>query len=90
MIEADATARGVVKDVSMRAVSVSRPQKGLESRVAKEGTRYGPVAVFLIAGDAWVEPGGIWVAGGSNAAFAIAPDGQSPFQLICPQRTRRQ
>ena len=49
--------------------------------MAKEGTRYGPVAVFLIGGNAWVEPGGIWVAGGSNAEFAIAPDGQSPIQL---------
>ena len=34
-----------------------------------------------MSGDAWMEPAGIWIAGGSNAEFAIAPDRQSAVHL---------
>jgi hypothetical protein len=57
------------------------PPRGLEDREAERGARYGSVVVFLLSGDAWMEPAGIWIAGGSNAEFAIAPDRQSPIHL---------
>jgi hypothetical protein len=81
-IEADSAARGTVRDVSVRAVSLSDPPEGMENREARRAARYGPAVVFLLDGDAWVEPSGTWIAGGSSAEFAIAPDRQSPFQLF--------
>jgi hypothetical protein len=39
--------------------------------------------VFLLRGSAWVEPGGIWVAGATSAEFVIAPDsGTTPRLLV--------
>ena len=81
-VEADAAARTAIHDVSVRAVSLAEPPEGLENREARRAARYGPAIVFLLDGDAWVEPVGTWVAGGSNAEFAIAPDPQSSFQLF--------
>jgi len=80
-IEADAAARGVVRNVSMRALSVSKPQTGLDHLQATAAARYGSVLLFLVGGDAWVEPAGSWVAGDSDAEFAIAPDGPAPVHL---------
>jgi hypothetical protein len=80
-IDADADARRALRDVSLRAVSRSDPQDALAGREAKDGARYGSLVVFLMRGDAWVEPAGIWVAGGSHADFALAPDRQAPVHL---------
>jgi hypothetical protein len=80
-IDADAAARRAVRDASIRAASLVEPPYGLADREAKSGARYGHVVVFLLSGDAWMEPAGIWIAGGSNAEFAIAPDRQSPIHL---------
>jgi hypothetical protein len=80
-IDADAAARQTVRDASIRAASLVEPSHGLEEREAKRGARYGTVVVFLMSGDAWIEPAGIWVAGGSNAEFAIAPDRAAPVYL---------
>lgn len=81
-IEADAGARKVLHDVSVRAVSVSSAPKGLDGREARRGARYGPALVFLLGGGAWVEPAGAWIAGASSAEFAISPDPPSPFQIF--------
>ncbi len=80
-IDLDTAARRTVRDGSIRAASLTGPPRGLEDREAKSGARYGPVVVFLMSGEAWMESAGIWVAGGSNAEFAIAPDRQSPVHL---------
>jgi hypothetical protein len=80
-IDADAAARRAVRDASIRAASLLEPPRGLEDREAKSGARYGSVVLFLLSGDAWMEPAGIWIAGGSKAEFAIAPDRQSPIHL---------
>jgi hypothetical protein len=80
-IDADAAARRAVRDASIRTASLVEPPDGLDDREAKSGARYGHVVVFLLGGDAWMEPAGIWIAGGSSAEFAIAPDRQSPIQL---------
>jgi len=81
-IDADAAARRTVRDGSIRAASLVEPPRSLEGREAKSGARYGPVVVYLLSGDVWLEPAGIWIAGGSNAEFAIAPDRQSPIHLF--------
>ncbi len=81
-IDADAAARRTVRDGSIRAASLVEPPRSLEGREAKSGARYGPVVVYLMSGDVWMEPAGIWIAGGSNAEFAIAPDRQSPIHLF--------
>ena len=67
--------------MSIRAASLVEPPRSLEEREAKSGARYGPVVVFLMGGDVWMEPAGIWIAGGSNAEFAIAPDRRSPIHV---------
>ena len=81
-IEADATARNGIHDVSFRALSLSESPEGFENREARRAARYGLATVFLMGGDAWMEPTGAWVAGGSNAEFAIAPDPQSTLELF--------
>ena len=81
-IEADAAARNAIHDVSVRALSLSGPPDGFENREARRGAHYGLATVFLMRGDAWMEPMGTWVAGGSNAEFAIAPDAQSTLELF--------
>jgi hypothetical protein len=68
--------------VSVRARSLSKPPDGFENREARRAAHYGLATVFLMRGDAWMEPAGTWVAGGSNAEFAIAPDAQSTLQLF--------
>jgi hypothetical protein len=80
-IDADAAARRTVRDASIRTASLVEPPDGLDDREAKSGARYGDVVVFLLGGEAWMEPAGIWIAGGSTAEFAIAPDRQSAIQL---------
>jgi hypothetical protein len=81
-IETDAAARNAIHDVSFRALSLSEPPEGFENREARRAARYGLATVFLMGGDAWMEPTGAWVAGGSNAEFAIAPDPQSTLELF--------
>jgi hypothetical protein len=76
-IDADPGARKVLRDVSMRAVSVSPPAAASEGLEARRAARYGAALVFLMDGDAWMEPTGVWIAGDSNAELAVAPDSQS-------------
>jgi hypothetical protein len=80
-MDPDAAARNSLRDVSLRWASPASPPEDLRNREAKAGARYGPLVVFLLSGEAWVEPGGIWVAGGSKAEFAVASDAQTPVRL---------
>jgi hypothetical protein len=73
-VEVDKAARTSIRDVSIHAVSLSGAPEGFENREARRGARYGQALVFLLDGQAWVEPVGTWVAGASSAEFAIAPD----------------
>jgi hypothetical protein len=81
-IEVDPPARKALRDVSIRAVALQPAEAALETREARRAARYGPATVFLISGDAWVEPGGTWIAGRSNAEFAIASEPHAPLQLL--------
>ena len=80
--EADPALRSAMRDVSIRALSVSRPEAGFENREARRGVRLGPVSVFLMDGSAWVEPSGVWVSAGSEVEFAVAVASPAPVQLF--------
>jgi hypothetical protein len=79
-LEADAAALASLQGVTVRATSIAAPGDSLAGE-AGAAARYGPAVVFLMSGDAWVEPGGIWVAGKSAATFAFSSDGGSPIRL---------
>jgi hypothetical protein len=81
-IEVDPAASKALRDVSMRAVSLQPARETPEGREARRGARYGPSTVYLLDGNAWVEPGGTWIAGRSNAEFAIATDPATPLQVL--------
>jgi len=81
-IDIEPAARPAIRDVSIRAASLAVPAEGLEGREARRGARYGPAVVFLLAGSAWVEPTGTWVAGSSEVEFVIAPDPETSPQLF--------
>jgi hypothetical protein len=82
-IELDKAARNSVRDLRVHAITLLTPEEGFENLEARRGSRYGPALVFLLEGQAWVEPGGTWVAGASSAEFAIAPDpGRAPLLFV--------
>ena len=81
-IELDPAARKAIRDVSIRAVSLQTRKDTPEQREARRAARSGPATIFFMAGDAWVEPGGTWIAGRSDAEFAIATEPQAPLQVL--------
>jgi hypothetical protein len=81
-IEVDADARKAVRDVSIRSVSLQSLAETLETREARRAARFGSSLVFWLTGEAWVEPGGAWIAGRSEAEFAIATVPHSPLQVL--------
>ena len=54
----------------------------LEVREARRATRLGSSLVFWLTGEAWVEPGGAWIGGQSQAEFAFEVDPHSPLQVL--------
>jgi len=81
-IEVDRDARVAVRDVSIRSISMQSLAETLEDREARRATRLGSSLVFWLTGEAWVEPGGAWIGGRSEAEFSIATDPHSPLQLL--------
>lgn len=81
-MDPDAAARNSLRDVSLHRASPAQQPGDLRNREAKAGARYGPVVIFLMNGEAWLEPGGIWIAGASKAEFAVASDAQSAVSLF--------
>jgi len=81
-IEVDPVARQAVRDVSIRAVSLQAAADTPDAREARRAARSGPATIFFMAGDAWVEPGGTWVGGRSDAEFAIATEPQAPLHVL--------
>ena len=82
-------ARRTVSDGSIRAASLTRTPRGLEDREAKSGARYGPVVVFLMSGDAWMESD--WHVGRRRLERGIRHrTGPSVSRSsVSPQRIRR-
>jgi hypothetical protein len=81
VLDADPAALPWVRETRVHAVALTEAPGALMNRKARDGVRYGSVVVFFLNGDAWMEPGGVWVAGSSSAEFALASDGASTFRL---------
>jgi hypothetical protein len=76
-VKADANTHILVRPVAIT---------GSRDRIVKEDSdraaRYGPAVVFLVGGEAYMEPGGTWVAGRSSADFVIEPDKGASLRLF--------
>lgn len=81
LVDADSAARRAVDRLSLRAVQLL-DNGGLTDSRPVHSVRYGPAVVLLLDGHVYVEPTGSWVAGGSEATFAIAPDPGSGIRLF--------
>jgi hypothetical protein len=81
-IDADALARTALRDVTLRATSIPGSRHRLAADESWHVVRYGPAVMFLISGDAYVEAGGTWIAGGKAAEFVIAPDPGTDIKLF--------
>ncbi|HKB10577.1 MAG TPA: hypothetical protein VKD69_07980, partial [Vicinamibacterales bacterium] len=80
--DADDRTRMALTDLTVRAERRLTAHERVSDQPAWRAARYGRATVFLLDGRAYVEPGGSWIAGGSQAEFAIVPDRGSPLQLL--------
>src|SRR5436190_7768493 len=74
LVDGDAAARPTIERLTLRALDVTPPRDRVSNLDAWHVARYGPAVVFLIAGDAYMEQSGAWVAGERSGEFVIAPD----------------
>jgi hypothetical protein len=81
LVDADSATRRAVDRLSLRAVHLL-DRGGLSDRRPVHAVRYGPAVVLLLSGHVYVEPTGAWIAGGSEAEFAIEPDPGSGIRLF--------
>jgi hypothetical protein len=65
--------RDALANVTLADMAVDS-ETNTNQAVAAHVARYGPTIVFLIGGQAFMEPGGTWVEGGRSADFVISPD----------------
>jgi hypothetical protein len=82
LVDADSSTRAALRDVAIRATSVSGNRHRLATEEPLHVVRYGPAVVFLMSGHAYVEPEGTWIGGGDEATFVIAPDPGAPISLF--------
>jgi hypothetical protein len=80
--DGDERTRRAVSDIVVRAQRRLPPRDRVSDQVASRAARYGPATVFLLDGQAYLEPGGSWIAGGAAARFAIAHERGEPVQLF--------
>jgi len=80
--DGDERTRRAVSDIVVRVERRLPQRERVSDQMASRAARYGPATVFLIDGHAYVETGGSWIAGGSEAAFAIVRDRGQPVQLL--------
>jgi hypothetical protein len=78
---ADARTRAGIARIALVPIRLAPASDPLAHLPPRHGTRYGSAAVFEIAGQAYMEAGGIWIAGGARATFAMAPDRGEPLRL---------
>jgi hypothetical protein len=82
-LDLDEAARGSLRNVELRAVSVLPPRDRIESgSEAGHGARYGSAVMFHLSGPVWVEPDGTWIGRGADADFVIAPDVRETLHLF--------
>jgi hypothetical protein len=81
IVEADAATRRAIDHLSVTATHLV-DGGGLTNTEPIRSVRYGPAVVLFLGGHAYVESGGIWVAGGGDAQFAIQPDAGMTVRLF--------
>ena len=82
VLDADPHLRTSIGRVSVRAISVPGSAHRVASGEADRVARYGRRLMFLLDGDAFMDPDGAWVRGASSAEFAIAPDEGTPIPWV--------
>ena len=80
--DGDERTRRALSDIVVRAERRLPLRDRVSDRIASRAARYGPATVFMLDGRAYLTPGGAWIAGGADAAFAIARDRGQPVQLF--------
>ena len=80
--DGDERTRRALSDIVVRAERRLPLRDRLSNQIASRAARYGSTTVFLLGGQAYLEPGGSWIAGGADAEFAIAHDRGEPVQLF--------
>jgi hypothetical protein len=58
----------------VRPISIAGSNHRLADTEPMHAARYGPAVVFLMRGQAFMEPGGTWIEGGRSADFVVSPD----------------
>lgn len=81
-IDAEPRLRASIDHVSVRALVVPGSGHRIVDRRAEGVARYGRVLMFLLGGEAFMEPTGTWVQGGASADLAIVADDRRPVQLL--------
>jgi hypothetical protein len=82
LVDADPSLRASIARVSLHAVAVPGSRHRIADVDAVDAARYGRVLMFLLAGDAFMEPTGAWVQGGSSAEFALVSDDHQPVEIL--------
>lgn len=73
-----------VPSVSLRPMTLFAPPGNVvdSTEVARRGARYGDIHVFAFEDHVWLEPQGVWVAGGRAGRLVLsAPNGQPAFSV---------
>ena len=81
-VDGDAASRRAVTSVTIHAERVPDSTARPTNAEAGHAARYGPSLVFLLAGRAFMEPAGAWVAGRQSAEFAIVPESGATIHLL--------
>src|SRR5262249_7169351 len=79
---ADNRTRAAITTLVVHAERRLAAHERVSDQPALSAARYGPATVFLLDGRAYVESAGSWIAGRSEAEFAIVPDRGAPVQLF--------
>jgi hypothetical protein len=82
LVDVDPALRASIDRVTIRAMAVSGSRHRLADTEADHAARYGRALMFLLDGNAFMEPTGTWVQGGSSATFAITSEAQRPITIM--------
>jgi hypothetical protein len=80
--DGDERTRRALSDIVVRAERRLPSRDRVSDQIASRAARYGPATVFLLGGQAYLEPGGSWIAGGAEAEFAIGRERGQAVQLF--------
>ena len=81
LVDADPATKRALSRLVLRPVHLL-DNGGLADIRPLHAVRYGPAVVMLLSGHVYVESAGAWIAGGSEADFAIEPDPGNGIRLF--------